>query len=968
MKAHKALRAILFTFILTAGFLLPALISTPVHAEFSSGQTTLYVTDALNFLENEDTSDFGFAPLTQTPPTALNDSEYPPSFFAKNRKLGENNTFISEQWITWLTFAWIGQYLENLSDINLSDYGGFEGLELFFPNPYRIVEGYTYNGNDTVNIHGDILYHLYFSDTKKIKTLTDSVGVALYSMNMDSVIPLPKLIKNTTVLLIPASLGGIYDQQITLSNVNFTLSPGDSLLVSIEIIPTDKPMPVLKFLNKPIPKMIGQFVVNRWENITHGPIRKQLGAIIKNVTILMEESGINFTLDDVASFINAIKSSKFIYDSLYHPSSVTIPAKITEEDIRVYYLHTIPEMNENRPITDNQSGSVELTETPTLWISEPFDRNKILKVGDISADLYLDHLDFYRILNILRGKITITATLYYNNATVASSEKELDRTGIREILTKPNTPVTFTFSGLDKEIAYGHSIGIGVSLKNGTKLGLRNVKLLYDSVDYPSALRVKLEETQNIRITDITSNPPSWKIIPGGTVEYIINVTSEKADTLQVSTIEREKIGDWEITFPGSAMVSSNSWTNIHVFIKSQSNLTEAYGNTITLTIIVNGNTGIARQGVSAEVSTEAIHYEVEIIGYSNNINISKGENRSFYFVIKNNNTGAIDDVDSYTITASSKNHWPLIARESIRNLEREDSTAADDARVVIQVPKNTTLDSDIITIIVTSDGDPSTTATINVTVHVIGGDFLESIYNLFDGAAETLGLKEIFGSYGAIVLASILMVIILFLLIILTLVFTTKHVRIICTDRIKEIEATEKAIFELSLQNPIKKTQSYEILAQQTAPSSKWMIAVEPLATVIDGRQSKTVQIIVTPTNNNESKDWTQVTVHVKKTGKKKTEYITLIAIIKEGKTLLKLDNVSHWPTVFNPGEKVTTSCSISNNGTVSARNVKVFFYLNGKQKNMVEVTIPAGSIADLQIPWMAVKGKNQVRIRLKE
>jgi uncharacterized membrane protein len=145
-------------------------------------------------------------------------------------------------------------------------------------------------------------------------------------------------------------------------------------------------------------------------------------------------------------------------------------------------------------------------------------------------------------------------------------------------------------------------------------------------------------------------------------------------------------------------------------------------------------------------------------------------------------------------------------------------------------------------------------------------------------------------------------------------------------------------------------------------------MIAIEPLTITIDGRQSKTIQIIVTPTNNNEANDWTQVTVHVKKTGKKKTDNITLIAMIKEGKTLLKLDNVSHWPTTFSPGEKVTTSCSISNNGTVSARNVKVFFYLNGKQKNMVEVTIPAGSIADLQIPWMAVKGKNQVRIRLKE
>ncbi len=89
---------------------------------------------------------------------------------------------------------------------------------------------------------------------------------------------------------------------------------------------------------------------------------------------------------------------------------------------------------------------------------------------------------------------------------------------------------------------------------------------------------------------------------------------------------------------------------------------------------------------------------------------------------------------------------------------------------------------------------------------------------------------------------------------------------------------------------------------------------------------------------------------------------------MMKEGKTLLKLENVSHWPTEFNPGERVTTSCSISNNGTISANNLKVFFYLNGKQKNMVEVTIPTGSIADLEIPWIAVKGKNKVRIRLKE
>ena len=968
MKAHKALRAILFTFILTVGFLLATLTSTPVLAESSTGQTTLYFTDALNFEENENFSEFGFAFMGETPSTKQNDSQYPPSLFIKNTsKFLPRYSFNADQWLTWFSTTWLLYFIENSPEFNFTDL--LPGFELFLPHPFRVVEGYTYNGNDSVNINGDLVYDLYFTSPIKKQKFRDDVKVELYSMSMNSALPLPKLIKNTTNELTPGLFSDIYNQKITLKNISHTLEPGDSLLFTIEIVPSNKTLPTLITKCIDLNRLIARWEdrAKRWENRSNMHRLQDIGTALKDILSILKESSMNITSEDFAAIINAMRSTSFIYDSANHPASVTIPAKISEEDIRVYYLHAIPEMNENRP-AQNQSGSVKLTETPALWTSETFERNKILKVGDISADLYLDHRDFYRIINILRGKITITATLYDNNTTITSSDTELDRTGILEILTKPNTPVTFSFSGLDKEITYGHSIGIGVSLKNGTKLGFRNVKLLYDSVNYPSALRVKLEETQNIKIMDITSNPPNSKIIPGGTVEYILNVTSEKADTLQISTIEREKTGVWEITVPGSATVSANSWTNIHVFIKSQSNLKEAYGNTITLTIIVKGNTGIARQGVSAEISQDAIQYDIEILRHSNNINISKGENHFFYFVIKNNNTGAIDDVDSYTISASSKNNWHLIPQESIRNLGIGKSTDADDAKVFIEVPKNTTLDSDIITIIVSSDGNPSTTATINVTVHIIAGDILESIYNMFDGAAETLGLNEMFGSYGAIVLASILMVIILFLMIILALVFTIKHVRIICIDRIKAIESTEKAIFELTLQNPIKKTQSYEILAQQTAHSSKWLIAVEPLTIAIDGRQSKTVQIIVTPINNKESKDWTQVTVHVKKTGKKKTEYITLIAMIKEGKTLLKLENVSHWPTVFNPGEKVTTSCSISNNGTVSARNVKVFFYLNVKQKNMVDVAIPAGSIADLQIPWMAVKGKNQVRIRLKE
>lgn len=577
MKAPKALRSILLAFMLILGSLLPVLLSNPVFAESSSGQTTFYFTNALNYLENDNSSEFGFASLSQIYPTKQNDSEYPPSLFIKNT----SKTFFKyspniDQWITWFSSSWLLYFIQD-SDYNYSFLDDIFGdFELFLPNPYRIVEEYTYTGNDTVKISGDILYNLYFKPPITGQKPGDNVTVGLYSMNLNSAIPLPIHLKNVTVKLTPGSSGGIYNQQLILENINHTLDPGESLLFTIEIVPCNKTLPTL--LTKYIDLAQLEKIANRLENFSKISKLQDIGTVLKDIVSLLEES--NITSEDFAAIINNMVSSSFIYDSTDHAASVTIPVKISEQDFRIYYLHTIPEMNENRPETNDQPGSYKLSETLTLWSSESFDRSKILKVSDISADLYFD---YYQILNIISGKITITATLYDNNNMIASSEKELDRPSILDILKNPTTPITFIFTGSDKEITYGSSITLGISLKNGTKLGLGNVKLLYDSVDYPSALRVKLEETQNIKITDFTSNPPNMKIIPGGTVEYIFNVTSEKEDTLQISSVEREKTGDWKITTPGSTTILANSQTNIQVFIKSLSNLKEAYGNNITL-------------------------------------------------------------------------------------------------------------------------------------------------------------------------------------------------------------------------------------------------------------------------------------------------------------------------------------------------------------------------------------------------
>jgi len=963
MLAHKALRVLLFTFILLSGSLLTVFLSPMAQAENTQGYTTLYFTNALS-LESQD----DIYLLTQIHPTSPTDSEYPPSILSKNGGTGENKTLLSEEWITWLLSAGISQYFSNLTGEDLGEYGGLiEGFELLFPGPSRITESYTHMGNDTIQIHGDLLYHLYFSDTRKIKSLTDNVSVALYTMNLESLTNFfPKLIKNTSVRLTPTTYSGsIYDQQITLSDVNFTLTPGESLFVSIEIIPKEKPMILLNLLNRPSIKQTIEKMVNRWiSGAVHGPIRLQIGSLINNITTVLEDAEINLTSEDIAAFINIMKSTKFIYDSQAHPASVTIPARISENDIRTYYFISGQKLSETQQDGTNSSKTKILT-TPVLWTTDQgLERNKILKVQNATAELY-----FSRFLCLIPRKISVTVTLYEDeNTTLATTEKQLTKDELQGFLRKKITPVVFNFTGIDKEITYGHTLSIGIKLSNGTKSVISPLYLQPPSTNYPSLLRVQFEETQNIQINDRITTPSDGKIIPGGSIQYLFNVTSIYSDILQISTIEREKTGAWSISAPTSVTVSAGSSVTIPVYVNSSNILKEAYGSIIDLIVVITGNTGIARQTITAEISEDAIQYNVEILGYANSINISKGENRFFYFIVKNNNTGAIDDVDSYTITASSQNHWPLIPQATIRNLGIGDTTDADDARVLIKVPKNTTETSDVITITVTSDGNSDASAIITITVKVIGGDFIEELLNFFDSAARSLGLNDIFGSDGKFVLLILLVVIILFLFIILAFVFTSKSVRIICTDRIKEIDSMERAVFEVALKNPYKKTQSYEIEAKQTAASSKWVITIEPATIVVEGRSSKTIQIIVEPTDAAEPKEWTQITTSVKKTGKKKKESITLMTMMKEGKTLLKIHNVSHWPTTFNPGERIVTSFNLSNDGTIAARNVKIFFYLNGKQKNKVEVTLLAGNIADIQIPWIAEKGKNQVRIRVKE
>ena len=249
----------------------------------------------------------------------------------------------------------------------------------------------------------------------------------------------------------------------------------------------------------------------------------------------------------------------------------------------------------------------------------------------------------------------------------------------------------------------------------------------------------------------------------------------------------------------------------------------------------------------------------------------------------------------------------------------------------------------------------------------MISGNVFENIYETFENIAESLGLDEIFGSYAAVGLITIILVIVIFIILIIVALLTTKSVEIICTDRIKEIDPDDKAVFEISLKNPTKKNKIYQ-LSFDKINENKWEKTIDREKISVEGKNTGKILLTVCPTDKVEHNEWTETILNANVNGKKKQYSITLMTMVKDGKTLLQLKDVFHWPKDFKNGEKVITSFKLYNKGNISARDINVILLVNGKKKNNVAVTIPSKGYADIRLPWIALKGKNNIHIKVEE
>ncbi len=950
------MRPIKKPFILTVIFLLfcisfiPMFAVNPVGAS-PSGEETFYFKNFLDFEGSSGYDSLGFISLSEQPSTSTNNSYYPPYPIDILSDISGNQ----EEFALWFGYLALS-YMDELAGDDLPDdwMDMFGGMEIMFPNPLRIVESYEYQGNETLYIDGDVVFNLDFiSNIESRIENEDQVKVSIYTMSY-----LPELIDSTNTTISQSTLSKISSQTVSIEDINVTLNPGTSLIFTIEMIPSNKSKTEILLKERPLLSSIS----STFKDLVLNFLSQSSNSEIQNFIQFYDEfinltSEYNFSKSDLTDAANALFCPSLVYDSKDHQASVTVPfssSSNNDNSIR-YYLD-----ENNNLIEDTPSGeykTIPISDTANSWNTPTFSRSKILESA--SATLYISHKDY----NPFKSKMELKVSLMYNSNEVTHEIITLERT-IPPSISLKAFHISFNDIPQDKELTYDGELSLDIQLANGSQIGnsiFRSLDLFYGGLEYKSSLSISLSETDHISVAH-TSIPENTLILPNETVVYTLNISSEEQDdiTIQKKDSENED-GFWDIIInPESLSIGSNDKKTVEVSLTSTKYSLDAYDqDPLIVEIEILGNTGYTTTVLQAEVSEGAVTYST-LISTPQKQEIQQGTNHTYTFNVTNNNTGLWPN--SFIFTANSDNNFTVEVNPMYFNNLGVDNTTSID--VTVYVPNDIDIKSDIITFKVTSkeNGD-ELFETINYTI--VSPSISSNIFDFFESLSKDLGLDESFGDFAPFIIPILLIITIFIILIIMVFIFSSRVVSVSCSNRKKEILPDESATYPITINNRSSNNQTIDIDAYILTNGDKFSIRFDESPIVLNPKESKTVEFHIIPSDIIEPDDSVQVEVIINTLHQKKPKTLLLETMIKNGVSDLSIQDVSHWPSSFRQNDKVFTSLRVSNHGSTQTKHVKIKMFINGKEKNKVEdIIIPARGYAEIQIPWIAEKGKNDISL----
>ncbi len=592
-------------------------------------------------------------------------------------------------------------------------------------------------------------------------------------------------------------------------------------------------------------------------------------------------------------------------------------------------------------------------------------RNRILE--NLSAELYIHYPKL-----ITLGNLQIKASIVDLNddkKEIANEIKSIDSATIFEIISRgPDVPTVFNFNDFDGgyEIEYDHMIGLDITIEKAGIFNLRPINLVYGSDFYESNIKYVYNETDNIKIQEFDNK----NTYANGSAVFDLNIESKKEDTISIKFKNETKVGSWEIkSVPSTFEAEEGSITTIKVYVNSTAEDASAYNNKdkITSLITAEGKTGIDDETIRVRVKKEEVPFDFEV-ETPEEIEVKHGEEKTFKIKIKNENKGFV--VDEYAIQVSSENDFYNYIKNIEAPIYNDNEENVRELELTISIPKYTEISTDNIIINITSleskNVGSELSKIITIKTKIITPNILENIYHFFEQLSEKIGINP---SWGAWFLIGLVALVILVIVITTIILLSRKFIELICLERIKEIDIGEKAEFEIEIINPYKEPLTYKITTESSEKiKERWDISLNQNQFVLAPGQKEIIKLMVSPTDYVKKDDWAEVKVVVKNIDKDKLSSIETATVLKEGKIDVSISNVLHWPKRFKKDDRVETSFKLYNRGSVSAEKLTIVLFVNGEEKSKVEdIIIPRGGYADVEMPWIAEKGKNEIKIIVK-
>ena len=690
--------------------------------------------------------------------------------------------------------------------------------------------------------------------------------------------------------------------------------------------------------------------------------------------------------------LESILNVSFVYDSCKYPSSVTITGKFVERKERGkrrYFLSNELD-GEKRALSDvppllGEESQISLSSDGERWILyKPF--KSVTRIhGEVKVCLYIDYPSYGENAGIVLPRYKIKATLV-----------ELDQ-GLNEVSTIASN-FTYVITPFAKNITYielndvdhvvekGHTIALDVKWDIPYLFGdlLKGMEptLKYNCTRYLSYVELSLFDPDDIKLE--LESPSQQKILRSGEATFKIKLSNKGkgGDTVNVTIwlIDLDFAvtpAGWNCAIDGLSDVNTyaeegiryergRAWVgaeeSAYIIVTITPPESAEYGKKVALNIYAEGERGRDNITCYLQLSEELRVFNVEIVK-PDDAKVRIGKSHTYTFEIKN----AGNDIDTFIIEANSSNNWDIdIEPHEVKLAPNERAKINVTVHVPSYVKEGT---EDFLTFMVVSKTNSSDKNFSTVITTAIAPTVIQLISEFFDSAAGALHLDKTFGPSAGMALMIIVFVIVAIVVLVIIYMMRREFAELICLDRIKEVEPGKEAIYNITLRNPTRRRLTYKVSVNEEKIPDGWKIEIPEDMVVLDPSESKELKLIVKPTSEVDPEGWAEVELQVTPAEKSKTTSISVLAIVKGAEPKLKITGVFHWPKIFKAGDTITTRFTLRNDGNVTARDISVVLSVNGIEKNRIDgISIPAGGYADIKLPWVAVEGRNRLRIVVKK